>query len=173
MQRKLLFNGVIFDNGEKGYLFNGFNPNDGINVSRDEKQLAGTENMSIAVNARYEPRVVNLKGVILADNRQRLYEKIRFLTTRCNGKTDDYLYYDNGYNVFRSRAVADVPSFGEYMGVSPCGCEYNINFTLLNFFWEDNSETETEITGTGTSYILGKQSVRCISEAVHNTECGS
>lgn len=158
MQRKLLFNGIIFDNGEKGYLFNNFNPNDGINVSRDEKQLAGTDNMSIAVNARYEPRVVNLKGVILADNRQRLYEKIRFLTTRCNGKTDDYLYYDNGYNVFRSRAVADVPSFGEYMGVSPCGCEYNINFTLLNFFWEDNSETETEITGSGTSYILAANS---------------
>lgn len=147
--RFIKFNGIEFGKG-KEYIFTTFQPNECTTDRQEDKPILNDG--SILSNFSYQARVVSLSGMIIADNRNELFEKMQKLSLKCNGKTISDLIYFNGAKTYKSTAVADVPQFGDI--IAKRGVEYNINFTLPNFYWYGTSLISlgnVSNTSTGTS----------------------
>lgn len=89
-------------------------------------------------NFRYGARLVSLRGYILprrgetaAELRQRLYTKL-------NGKKTSRLKYFDGAREFFCSAIASAPVCAAPKGQT---VEFNINFTVPDFFWYESKKT--------------------------------
>lgn len=141
--RYLKFNGIEFSQ-KSNYLLSQFEPND-VTVHRQEDIPVGRSGAKIS-NAYYNSRIVNVVGNIIACCRADLFEKMQYLSARCNGVTQGDLLYHNGTKLYKASAIADSPQYGQIR----CGrnVEFNINFTLPDFFWLSNDEVVTDVSMT-------------------------
>lgn len=139
--RYIEFNGIKFTSeDDTNYIYNYFNPNDGDTKSQSDIPLG--YDGEIISNITYNSRIVNVKGNIWGNTEQELYNARQELFNKCNGKTRGILTYYNGYKKYRAAAIASIPSCGDH---SELYCSFNVNFTLYNFFWEDDDISEFDI----------------------------
>lgn len=129
------FNGIEFS-CNTNFPFYNFEPNE-TSVSY-QTDLALNSDGALFSNFRYNERAVALQGHIVGADETRLQEAKELLFAKCNGKTKATLFYFNGFKLYRAEAFSSVPALSEKRGLC---YEFNINFTLPCFYWEEAEKT--------------------------------
>lgn len=148
------FNGITFGGknwvnkqGDVGstytpYIITEFYPNE-IETSCQHDDLI--TDGAILSNFRYNVRIVSLRGYILPRKGEDIKILRQQLFIKLNGKKHSKMLYFDGVNEFSCNAVADAPVCGKAVKNS---VEFNINFTVPDFFWYENKKTVVAVGGT-------------------------
>jgi hypothetical protein len=146
-KRYIEFNGITF--GSKNwidkqdgagkiytpYIITEFHPNE-VNTSYQQDNFI--TDGALFSNFRYEARIVSLRGYILPRKGDKIEELRQRLYTKLNGKKSTELVYFDGKKKFFCMAFADAPVCANAVKNS---VEFNINFTVPDFFWHDSQKT--------------------------------
>ena len=120
-------------------------------------------------NFRYDSRIMSLRGYILPRNGERIEELRADLFTKINGKTNKKLIYFDGEKKFFCHCFADAPVVSGKIKES---VEFNINFTVPDFYWYEFLKTEipvcTRINHIETEFRLPTVFTTRIAEATIN-----
>lgn len=117
------------------YIITEFHPNE-INTTYQQDDFI--TDGALFSNFRYNARIVSLRGHILSRKGEKLEDLRRLLYTKLNGKKNSKLLYFDGNKKFFCTAFADAPVCANAVKNS---VEFNINFTIPDFFWYDNEKT--------------------------------
>lgn len=129
------FNGIEFS-CNTNFPFYNFSPNE-TSVAY-QTDLALNTDGALFSNFRYNERAVSLQGHIVGVDEKQLQEAKELLFTKCNGKTKATLFYFNGFKLYRAEAFSSAPTLSEKRGLC---YEFNLNFILPKFYWEENEKT--------------------------------
>ena len=125
---------------ESQYILKSFEPNKGSTDVKTVKIIG--ENGKRVTDSTYNAREVTAKGVIVAHSVNELAELRRRLCVACDGKTEDFLYYDIGDAHYKTPAIAEIPTFGGIKGLT---LEFSLSFKMYRFFWYNATEKITPI----------------------------
>lgn len=117
------------------YIITEFHPNE---VNTTYQQDDFITDGALFSNFRYNARIVSLRGYILPRKGEKLENLRRALYTKLNGKKISKLSYFDGNKKFFCVAFADAPVCANAVKNS---VEFNINFTVPDFFWYDSEKT--------------------------------
>ena len=117
------------------YIITEFHPNE---VNTTYQQDDFITDGALFSNFRYNARIVSLRGYILPRKDDKIEELRQQLYTKLNGKKNTKLVYFDGRKKFFCMAFADAPVCANTVKNS---VEFNINFTVPDFFWYDSEQT--------------------------------
>lgn len=133
--RYVEFNGIRFSSEHGPYIYNRFSPNSG--TTRVSSHTPALGDGAIVSGIYYDPRTIAISGSVFGDAEEEYYRAKQALSNACNGKTHTTLYYFNGFEKYEAMAVASIPEYGENEGFC---CDFNVNFTLYDFYWYESGE---------------------------------
>lgn len=138
-KKYLKYNGITF-NDDTPYPFYSFIPNEG--TAEAQTDIAVLKDGALYSNFRYNERLVSLKGHITGNDEEELIKNKQLLYIKCNGKTKSTLFWYDGYKEYKAEAVASIPVLSEKKGLC---YEFNINFIIPGFYWEEANETSVPL----------------------------
>ncbi len=145
------------------YIITEFHPNE-VNASYQQDDFI--TDGALFSNFRYNARIVSLKGYILPRGIEDIEELRKKLYRKLNGKKNEKLTYYDGHKKYFCIAFADAPVCANAVKKS---IEFNINFTIPDFFWYDNEKISLPVGKTTkllqTSFSLPMMFGQRISEA--------
>lgn len=181
MSKKYIeFNGITFGGGNwidkqdgtgriyTPYIITEFHPNE-VNTTCQQDDFI--TDGALFSNFRYNARIVSLRGYILPRKGDKIEELRQQLYTKLNGKKNEKLTYYDGHKKYFCIAFADAPVCANAVKNS---VEFNINFTVPDFFWYDNEKTIIPVGKTikllQTPFTLPMMFGQRISEATIENE---
>lgn len=124
------------------YIITEFHPNE-VNASYQQDDFI--TDGAVFSNFRYNARIVSLKGHILPRKGEKIETLRQHLYKKLNGKKKTKLAYYDGRKKYFCIAFADAPVCANVVKQS---IEFNINFTIPDFFWYDNEKISVAVGET-------------------------